>query len=544
MGKMLFLKDKFLKIKELKNPGIRIKSIITISLILVTAASLFSWLIYKHGYRVMENEILQSGISLGSNLAYNAEYGVLIGSEGILYDLILGVLNEEDVVYVKILDGKGEIIVQGGDNGMEDENLFTKNILKKGDIRINFLNTIEGNRFYEITLPVITTGKKLTREEVLLSKKLENTAIKNTIGFITLIITPDRINKIMDKTLNTIVIFSLLILLAGILIVILFLKVNLKPIEQLAVAARKVAMGKLAPITAVKSRDEIGELSRAFNIMVENLSKKDKEIKEYTEKLEKTVAEKEKAFVDLTAIQSQLIQSEKLAGIGILASGVAHEINNPLQGVYSKAYNILRNIENKDTVRDSAGKIREYSRKIAEIVKELSKYSRDAKNERVSSVDINNVLDDSLKMSAYSRKFTGISVKKQYGNIPSISGNAGQLQQIFINLITNAVDAMDENGTLSLLTGISAASVSKNVSFRQKDAGNELFAEISDTGYGIKEEDLSNIFNPLFTTKEAGSGTGLGLSIAYNLVSKYNGRIEVKSTPGKGTTFRVSLPLE
>lgn len=226
-------------------------------------------------------------------------------------------------------------------------------------------------------------------------------------------------------------------------------------------------------------------------------------------------------------LQEQLIQSEKLAGIGILASGVAHEINNPLSGIIGMAEIALEEedpLKKKDYLTD----ILTCGQRIGEIVNGLRSYSRTAKREELSMIDLQEVLETSLKMVQLATKSASVEVIKQFRPIEKIKANHGEIQQVFTNLITNAFQAMNGGrGRLILSSRL------------LKD-----FAEIkvSDSGVGIPPKYLNQIFDPFFTTKKMSEGTGLGLNIVYRIVTKYEGTIEVESTEGVGTTFTIKFP--
>ena len=227
-------------------------------------------------------------------------------------------------------------------------------------------------------------------------------------------------------------------------------------------------------------------------------------------------------------LQEQLIQSEKLAGIGILASGVSHEINNPLSGIIGMAEIALEEEDaskNKSYLMD----ILKCAQRISEIVKGLRSYSRAAKKEELSLVDLNEVLEDALKMVQLGSKTIPVEVIKKFQPIEKIEANRGEMQQVFTNLITNAFQAM--NGRRGMLI-ISTQSLKDLVEVK-----------VSDNGMGIPPKYLNKIFDAFFTTKNPGEGTGLGLNIVYRIVTKYEGTIDVESKEGIGTTFTLKFPI-
>lgn len=226
-------------------------------------------------------------------------------------------------------------------------------------------------------------------------------------------------------------------------------------------------------------------------------------------------------------LQEQLIQSEKLAGIGTLASGVAHEINNPLSGIIGMAEASLEE-EDISTIRSYLTDILNCGQRISEIVRGLRSYCRIAKQEEQTLIDLNDVLEESLKMVLLAVKTSSVEVIKKFQPTDKLVANLGEIQQVLTNLITNAFQAMDGKG--GILT-LSTRSLKDSVEVK-----------VSDNGIGIPQKYLSKIFDPFFTTKKTGEGTGLGLNIVYRIATKYGGAIDVESKEGSGTTFTLRFP--
>ena len=226
---------------------------------------------------------------------------------------------------------------------------------------------------------------------------------------------------------------------------------------------------------------------------------------------------------------SQIAQAEKMASLGQLAAGVAHEINNPLTGILLYASLVREAMDSDSPLRDDIRCIIEDAQRCKDIVKDLLTYSRQAKTNR-ETLELNDLVSQSLSLIRDQRLFMQVHVDKQLSDeMMPIYGDRNQLSQVVINLVINAIDAMERVGTLTLRT------------FREKDAWACL--EVSDTGCGIPEENLKKIFDPFFTTKEPGKGTGLGLSTVFGIVESNGGMVRVKETSKKGTTFIVELPI-
>ena len=232
---------------------------------------------------------------------------------------------------------------------------------------------------------------------------------------------------------------------------------------------------------------------------------------------------------ELSRTQAQLVHSEKLASLGVLAGGVAHEINNPLMVILGRTELMLMDDDQPPPIKKNLETIRVETERIAEIVQGLLTFARKSRQERIETLDVNEVLDRTLMLSEHQLTVGNVQVVKELDrNLPQIHANPGQLQQVFMNLIINADHAMPNGGVLAVRTG--------------PVPQHRAFIEIEDTGCGIPEDDLHRVFDPFFTTKEEGKGTGLGLSVSRNIIENHGGIIGVESTPGVGTLFRIVLP--
>jgi two-component system, NtrC family, sensor kinase len=227
---------------------------------------------------------------------------------------------------------------------------------------------------------------------------------------------------------------------------------------------------------------------------------------------------------------NRIARAEKMASLGQLAAGVAHEINNPLTGIIFYADSLLKTLDEDDPRRHSLNCIYEDARRCGKIIKNLLAYSRqEAPTKEI--LHVNTLIEHSLNLIRDPEFFMGVQIRKQLSeDILLIQSDRDQLSQVLVNLVLNAVDAMEHKGVITLRT------------YRSK-AAPKACIEVADTGRGIPESNLPLIFDPFFTTKAAGKGTGLGLSTAYGIVKENKGRIWVKETSSKGTTFAMEFPL-
>ena len=250
------------------------------------------------------------------------------------------------------------------------------------------------------------------------------------------------------------------------------------------------------------------------------------ETKRWSEELEHKVEERTR---ELRATQEQLLQSEKLASIGQLAAGVAHEINNPMGVILGFAQGILKTLPEDNPLRKPLTTVEKESLRCKRIVQNLLDFARHSEP-TPHLININELIDASCELVEHQISLQNVKLVKVYDPaLPSIMADLSQLQQVFINIMLNAYQAMPDGGTLHITT---------------RKVGSELQVIFTDTGPGIPPENVQNIFDPFFTTKEVGEGTGLGLSVSYGIVKAHGGDIEVESQVGKGTTFVIKLPLD
>lgn len=314
------------------------------------------------------------------------------------------------------------------------------------------------------------------------------------------------------------------------------------PIRKIRDVMLEVGKGRLDVRIKMKSRDELGFLADSFNGMVDNLQKKTASIEDLNKEIserEKAEEKLENAYEQLKQAQSQLIQSAKMASVGQLAAGVAHEINNPLSGVLNNIQMIKENIgERKDPnlkeIKGTLDEVEESALRCKKAVQDLLDFSH-ITGLPFKLVSLNKVIESAITLIGGKAQFDNIIIQKQLQlDLPLIPGDYQYLQQAVFNIVFNAKEAIEEKskkeGGLIII----------NTQYQREK--NAILLSISDNGIGIPKGNLDRIFEPFFTTKPVGKGTGLGLSITYNIIEKHNGSIEVESQVNKGTTFKITLP--
>jgi signal transduction histidine kinase len=301
-------------------------------------------------------------------------------------------------------------------------------------------------------------------------------------------------------------------------------------VRRLATGAAEIGAGKLEERVPERGRDEVAELGHSMNEMATRLRTQRDEILEWNRTLEARVAEKTR---ELATAQEMLLRSQKLAAIGELGAGMAHEINNPLAGVLGVAQLALLDIPEGDPRRESLEDIEKQALRIKDIVHNLLRFAQRERGEgEATRVDVSSVLDDALALvGPTALEQRGIHIEKKIVKpLPAVRGVPQELQDCIVQILTNARNAMPTGGKLAIEA--------------TQQNGKLILIRIADTGHGIRPEHLDRIFDPFFTTKAEWGATGLGLSIVHRIVEAHGGKIAVESQLGHGATFTLTLPAD
>ena len=300
-----------------------------------------------------------------------------------------------------------------------------------------------------------------------------------------------------------------------------------RPIEGLLVQTQALSAGDLTARVESLSGDELGELGNSFNLMAANLEQAQEELKEWGLTLEQKVDQR---ALEMAEMQGQLLRSAKLASMGELVAGIAHEINNPLTGIMMFASLSSKSPDIPPQVKDNLDLIVAETGRCAKIVRGLLEFARESIPEK-KPTSINVVIEQTLDLVSQQSIFQDVNIICRFSDqIPEIQLDADQWQQVFVNMVINAGQAMPGGGKLIIST-------------HYVESDKLVQVTIEDTGSGISRENLDKIFDPFFSTKTR-KGSGLGLSISYGIIKNHGGSVDVHSVEGQGTCFTVSLPVE
>jgi signal transduction histidine kinase len=533
------------------NVGIRFKLIFFTSLLIAIIGAASGWFLFTQTRKQLDEELKKRGYSLIAQLAQDGEVkdSMSVAQKAFFDEPIRRLRRldiEHELAYWRVLLVPEEILLEKQEAWIKtkiDKIPVHKSIEGTIDAVFSIINTDNGEQFYDFIVPIYE--KRSIAEEEFAAQVFDldgdyNENKEKLLGTIQVGLTPERIKMKMQKVLwaNSIPL-GIIIVLVGIGVTYFIASGVVKPIEYLVKITDKVALGDLGQKVEISSKDEIGMLASRFNEMTKSLKQlmdeKESvmiELKNLNNELSFINAELVQKNVQLHDTQEQLVRTEKLAAVGTLASGVSHELRNPLSAIKNAVYLLKRKLSRKE-IPDIDEKVLQFLDimdneidRSAKIINDLLGFTRVSKPTRIRS-DIKIVINDALSRVKISKNVK--LFKDLKSNLPKVTIDANQIGQVLINLIDNACQAMDgeEDGKLQIST---------------RESNGFVEIDIGDSGSGISAESIKKIFDPLFTTKP--KGIGMGLAVCHGIIEKHNGYIDVKSQEGIGTNMCVKLPLE
>ena len=482
---------------------------------------------------LLENAVTGAD-KLSETVIRTTHYQMLENDRKRVYEMIREVGSQKDIKSIQLITKEGLIIYSTDDREIGtylDKSAEACNMCHSSDTPLIHASTMNRSRIFTDRegKEVLGMAKAIYNEEKCSAASCHfHPKGAKILGVLDVIVSLDTMHDQLAANRFKITILTLVMLgLVTVILVVITNELISLPLKKLLWHTEKIAVGNLESSVEINSNDEIGELATAFDVMTRKLRIARSELEDWGKNLETKVNER---TMELNHIQDQLIRSEKLASLGELVAGIAHEINNPLTGIL-----IYSSLIKSDARIDEAFKVdldvivRETER-CAKIVKGLLDFARESIPQKVWTA-LDSILDAALALVEHQSLFQSITIIKEYRQpIPQVLVDPNQVQQVFVNMIVNAGQSMQEGGTLTLTIGTN-------------EDGEHVYATVADTGHGISEENLTKIFDPFFSTKE-NRGTGLGLSVSYGIINNHGGTIEVESCVGVGTKFTIILPRE
>jgi len=462
--------------------------------------------------------------AIEKSFTFSAEYGLIVKDDEVLSKLARSVEEQKDIAGAFILDLDGRIASGvssrlSPDQSAQIVNSVMTRLKKLGSPRLLY-GVSAGSQPLNVLVEGVYTQKKQSAEELGLFQSAGD-APKELIGYSVIVSSPKRIHAEIEDARNSILITNatLTAIVLAFLFIITALLVN--ALGRLNAAMKKVGRGEISTRVSIRSRDELEELGEGFNSMAEDLQKTTVS----RDALMREIEERKR-------LENIVLQTEKMAAVGQLAGGVAHEINNPLGVILGFSQSMVKRLHAGDPYEVPLRAIEREAIRCKNLVQDLLMFSRANKSSEKSDIDVGEAIESSLSLIMAHSTMKNIVVERETApNLPKVHANTNQIQQVIVNLCNNAIDAMGEGGKVTLRT--------RSVMMNEK---NFVQIQVQDTGHGIPKEIQDRVFEPFFTTKEVGKGTGLGLSLVYEIIQKHDGQILLQSEMGKGTIFTVVLP--
>jgi two-component system, NtrC family, sensor kinase len=509
------------------------KLAIATGLVLLSTMALFAYLNFNNLKDLLLQEAISDADKISETIIRSTHNQMLRDDRPLYYSTIAEIGSQRGVKRIRLINKAGRVI-------FSTEEAETGTLLNK---RVEVCTVCHGkellltasskNRSRRFSEPngeqfLGITNAIYNEESCYTAKCHFHPQALRVLGVLDVVVSLNKMQSLLDAYRNrTVALTLLLILLTSISLTFFTQKLVNRPVRELLEHTQMLSRGELDGLVATFANDELGELADSFNSMTLNLKKAREELEGWGKNLENMVQER---TLEITRIQAQLIRSEKLASLGELVAGIAHEINNPLTGILVFSSLVRSNPKLDETLKNDMDTITRETQRCAGIVKGLLKFARCSPPQK-EFCNLNEISDTALSLIEHQTLFKDITVIRQYADdLPQLFIDSNQLEQVLVNMFLNAAQAMRGEGVLQIASGV-------------ENGQGSAWIKIVDNGCGIAEANLSKIFDPFFSTKE-NKGTGLGLSVSYGIIAEHGGRIDVQSEVGRGTTFTIKLPLQ
>ncbi len=502
-------------------------------IILVVAMTLFAWLRIGSLKRLLMEEAVTSADNLSETIVRTTHYQMLDNDLPRVFQMITEAGSQKGIERIRMISKDGKIVFSTKKDEigtLVDKKAAACNMCHTGNQPLLHASSMSRSRIFkdEAGKDLLGMAKGIYNEPKCSAASCHfHPRSARILGVLDVTVSLEYMNGQLASYRNKTILQTVILLgLLALSLTFFMMKLVTRPLRQLLTHTKKLAGGDLGSSVTFQSGDELGELASSFNTMTVNLRQARGELEEWAHTLETRVEERTH---ELKQMQAQLIRSEKLAAQGELVAGIAHEINNPLTGILVYASLITSDPKLDPDIKPDLDIIVRETQRCAGIVKGLLDFSRETPLQK-KPLDLKQVLEEALDLVIHQAFYRDIVIIRCYDEeLPQVMADHNQIEQVFINLLLNAGQAMVEGGELTITIGL-------------RPDGEALFVAIRDTGCGIPEEQLGKIFDPFFTTKDQ-KGTGLGLSVSFGIIANHGGRIGVESIVGEGTTFTIELPL-
>lgn len=512
---------------------------------LSVATALTTLLFIKHREADMQDMVAGHVMQIADVVVASTRYTMLLNKRDIAEKIIEDVGKQQGIERLRVISKDGTIIHSNNKSEIgysveqQDEPCIgchqTSEPLKRvaDDKRWQVFSNPDG------THRVLTSMHAIRNEPTCASASChEHPASQSVLGIVDIAYSLEEIDQSMrDHALHIAAVSFGFILLLSLSVGYLLQRMIYLPLKDLEGGAKKISSGQFDQAIPVRSADEFGRVAGSFNDMTADLRRARAELNELIQELESKVEERSK---ELLAARAEVAQGEKLASIGVLAAGIAHELNNPLTGVLTFTSLMRKKVlEGSEDAEDLDLVIRE-TKRCASIIRRLLDFARE-KVPVKGFFNLNQVLEDTVRFVERPASLQKIVITMDLDpDLPQIWGDADLIKQVVMNIMVNAQQAIDGAGTIAVVTRAYIAKTSQETG---KKSTPMVELAIKDTGCGIPEANMQRIFDPFFTSKEVGKGTGLGLSVSYGIIKAHGGEIKVASVVGQGATFRILLPI-
>lgn len=484
--------------------------LIAVGIVTIAIVGMFSYFITRSNHRTFIKKVELYAHQLSEIIKSSTKSEMLFYRQQNVHDIIDNIAQQEGIEKIRIFNKEGSIIYSSDrsvEGTMVDKQAEACYVCHAADQPLERLSISERTRIFQLKdneriLGII--NPIYNEPSCWLADCHVHSEEQKVLGVLDVDMSLAEVDRLTRENETKVLLLTLgAMIVISIFLWYFFQRLITRPVQRIVAATNAVATGNLSFQLEIKRNDELGHLGHSFNEMTHNLAE----------------------------AQTQLYHSDKLASIGRLAAGVAHEINNPLTGVLTYSSFLFKRTKDDPEMKADLEIIVRETKRCREIVKDLLDFARPVPPNK-KAVNVNDIIERALSIVANQLNFKHIVVHKELDDsLPEIRIDESQLQQVFINLLVNAADAIGEmGGTISVSSTTLIIEGKENAQIK-----------VTDTGCGIDKENLSKIFEPFYSTKEQ-KGIGLGLSIVWSIIDKHQGTITVDSEPGVGTTFIIRLP--